>query len=168
MAACFDEVLAVAQRDAGVNGLTRELTVHYRKPIEIETDLIFTAWIESDDGRTRSWPRRLSRRPTACTPTPPRSSSAPADARRSAQDRHRSGGGALADERVGDEHVEVVGVEHARVALPLGTGDVAQGQRVGVGRDDVEVRAVGSRATALNRSSTNTIGGSSSTTTRLR
>jgi acyl-coenzyme A thioesterase PaaI-like protein len=51
VAACFDEVLAVAQRDAGVNGLTTELTVRYRRPITIDTDLTFTAWIESDDGR---------------------------------------------------------------------------------------------------------------------
>jgi acyl-coenzyme A thioesterase PaaI-like protein len=51
IAACFDEVLAVAQRDAGVNGLTTELTVRYRRPITIDTDLVFTAWIESDDGR---------------------------------------------------------------------------------------------------------------------
>ena len=51
VAACFDEMLAVAQRDAGVNGLTAELTVRYRGPITIDTDLTFTAWIESDDGR---------------------------------------------------------------------------------------------------------------------
>jgi hypothetical protein len=51
VAACFDEVLAVAQRDAGVNGLTTELTVRYRAPIRIDADLTFTAWIESDDGR---------------------------------------------------------------------------------------------------------------------
>ena len=51
VAACFDEVLAVAQRDAGVNGLTVELTVRYRRPITIDTDLTFTGWIEDDDGR---------------------------------------------------------------------------------------------------------------------
>jgi len=51
VAACFDEMLAVAQRDAGVNGLTTELTVRYRRPITIDTDLTFTAWIEDDDGR---------------------------------------------------------------------------------------------------------------------
>jgi len=51
VAACFDEILAVAQRNAGVNGLTVELTVRYRAPITIDTDLTFTAWIESDDGR---------------------------------------------------------------------------------------------------------------------
>jgi len=51
VAACFDEVLAVAQRDAGVGGLTRELTVRYRRPIRIHDPLVFTAWIEQDDGR---------------------------------------------------------------------------------------------------------------------
>ena len=50
VAACFDEVLAVAQRDAGINGLTAQLTVGYRRPIRIDTDLTFTAWIEDDDG----------------------------------------------------------------------------------------------------------------------
>jgi len=51
VAACFDEVLAVAQRDAGIHGLTTELTVRYRRPITVDTDLEFRAWIESDDGR---------------------------------------------------------------------------------------------------------------------
>ena len=51
VAACFDEILAVAQRDAGINGLTVELTVRYHSPITIDTDLVFTAWIETDDGR---------------------------------------------------------------------------------------------------------------------
>jgi acyl-coenzyme A thioesterase PaaI-like protein len=51
VAACFDEMLAVTQRDAGINGLTTELSVRYRRPIRIDTDLVFHAWIESDDGR---------------------------------------------------------------------------------------------------------------------
>ena len=51
VAACFDEVLALAQRDAGFGGLTRELNVRYRRPIAIEEPLVFTAWIEQDDGR---------------------------------------------------------------------------------------------------------------------
>jgi acyl-coenzyme A thioesterase PaaI-like protein len=50
VAACFDEVLAVAQRDS-VNGFTTELTVRYPRPVPTETDLEFTGWIESDDGR---------------------------------------------------------------------------------------------------------------------
>ncbi len=51
VAACFDEVLAVALRDAGGGGLTRELTIRYRRPIGLEDPLVFTAWIEHDDGR---------------------------------------------------------------------------------------------------------------------
>jgi acyl-coenzyme A thioesterase PaaI-like protein len=50
VAACFDEVLAVAQRDT-INGFTTELTVRYPRPVPTETDLVFTGWIESDDGR---------------------------------------------------------------------------------------------------------------------
>jgi len=50
VAACFDEVLAVAQRDT-INGFTTELTVRYPRPVPTETDLEFTGWIESDDGR---------------------------------------------------------------------------------------------------------------------
>lgn len=50
VAACFDEVLAVAQRDT-IKGFTTELTVRYPRPVPTETDLEFTAWIESDDGR---------------------------------------------------------------------------------------------------------------------
>lgn len=51
VAACFDEVLAVAIRDTGIPGLTRELNVRYRRPVHLDTPLVFTAWIEQDDGR---------------------------------------------------------------------------------------------------------------------
>jgi acyl-coenzyme A thioesterase PaaI-like protein len=50
VAACFDEVLAVAQRDR-INGFTTELTVRFPRPVPTETELEFTGWIESDDGR---------------------------------------------------------------------------------------------------------------------
>jgi acyl-coenzyme A thioesterase PaaI-like protein len=50
VAACFDEVLAVAQRDT-IQGFTTELTVRYPRSVPIGTDLEFTAWIETDDGR---------------------------------------------------------------------------------------------------------------------
>ena len=43
-------MLAVAQRDT-INGFTTELTVRFPRPVPTETDLEFTAWIESDDGR---------------------------------------------------------------------------------------------------------------------
>lgn len=51
VAACFDEVCAVAQRDAGVGGVTRSLEVRYRRPIRLGEPLVFTAWVEHDDGR---------------------------------------------------------------------------------------------------------------------
>src|SRR5690606_7075078 len=51
VAAGFDEVLAVAQRDAGVGGVTRELSVRYRRPIRIDDIVVYTTWVEHDDGR---------------------------------------------------------------------------------------------------------------------
>ena len=51
VAACFDEVCAVAQRDAGIGGVTRSLEVRYRRPLRLHDALVFTAWIEHDDGR---------------------------------------------------------------------------------------------------------------------
>jgi acyl-coenzyme A thioesterase PaaI-like protein len=51
VAACFDEMLAVAQRDAGVGGVTRSLEVRYRRPIRVGEALVFTAGVEHDDGR---------------------------------------------------------------------------------------------------------------------
>lgn len=51
VAACFDEVCAVAQRDSGVAGLTRTLEVRYRGPIRVDEAMVFTAWLEHDDGR---------------------------------------------------------------------------------------------------------------------
>lgn len=51
VAACFDELLAVAQRDAGVGGLTRSLDVRFRGPVRLGEALVLTAWVEHDDGR---------------------------------------------------------------------------------------------------------------------
>ncbi len=51
VAACFDEVCAVAQRDSGVAGLTRTLEVRYRAPVRVDDPMVFTAWLEHDDGR---------------------------------------------------------------------------------------------------------------------
>jgi len=51
VAACFDEVCAVAQRDSGVAGLTRTLEVRYRGPVRVDEAMVFTAWLEHDDGR---------------------------------------------------------------------------------------------------------------------
>jgi acyl-coenzyme A thioesterase PaaI-like protein len=52
LAACFDEVLAVVQRDAEVGGLTAELTVRYRRAAPIGEDLEFRGWIHEDLGRS--------------------------------------------------------------------------------------------------------------------
>jgi acyl-coenzyme A thioesterase PaaI-like protein len=51
VAACFDEVLAVSMRDAGIHAFATELTVGYRGGVPIDADLEFRAWIVSDDGR---------------------------------------------------------------------------------------------------------------------
>jgi acyl-coenzyme A thioesterase PaaI-like protein len=52
LAALFDEFVAVLQRDAGVNGLTAELTVRYRRPVPVGAELRFAGALEDDDGRS--------------------------------------------------------------------------------------------------------------------
>ena len=52
IAALFDEVLALVQRDAEVGGLTASLTVRYRRPIPVGAELELLGWIEQDDGRS--------------------------------------------------------------------------------------------------------------------
>ena len=56
LAALFDEVLAVVQRDAEVGGVTAKLSVRYRRPTRVGAELVFVGWIDADDGR--SGPRR--------------------------------------------------------------------------------------------------------------
>lgn len=51
IAAAFDEVLGSTQSLSGSPGMTGRLTVHYRKPTPLETELSFVGWIESVDGR---------------------------------------------------------------------------------------------------------------------
>jgi acyl-coenzyme A thioesterase PaaI-like protein len=51
VAALLDEVLAVLQRDAGVGGVTAELTVRYRRPTPVDADLEFAGWIVEDRER---------------------------------------------------------------------------------------------------------------------
>jgi acyl-coenzyme A thioesterase PaaI-like protein len=48
IAALFDEVLAVLQRDAGVNGMTAELAVRFRRPVPVGAELRFSGRIEDD------------------------------------------------------------------------------------------------------------------------
>lgn len=49
LAGLFDEVMGAAQRlGGGEGGMTGRLTVHYRKPTPLETDLLFRAWIHQE------------------------------------------------------------------------------------------------------------------------
>jgi len=49
IAGLFDEVMGAAQRlGGGEGGMTGRLTVHYRKPTPLETDLLFRAWIHDE------------------------------------------------------------------------------------------------------------------------
>lgn len=51
VAAAFDEVLGSTQSLSGSPGMTGRLTVHYRKPTPLQTELRFVGWIESVNGR---------------------------------------------------------------------------------------------------------------------
>lgn len=49
IAGLFDEVMGAAQRLAGSDGgMTGRLTIRYRKPTPLETDLQFRAWIQEE------------------------------------------------------------------------------------------------------------------------
>jgi acyl-coenzyme A thioesterase PaaI-like protein len=47
----YDEVLAAANMIRGVPGPTARLTIDYREPTPLHTDLRFEAWVESSEGR---------------------------------------------------------------------------------------------------------------------
>jgi acyl-coenzyme A thioesterase PaaI-like protein len=51
IAAAFDEVLGSTQSLSGAPGMTGRLTVHYRKPTPLQTELRFVGRLESVDGR---------------------------------------------------------------------------------------------------------------------
>ena len=51
VAAAFDEVLGSTQSLSGRPGMTGRLTVHYRSPTPLETELRFVGWLESVEGR---------------------------------------------------------------------------------------------------------------------
>lgn len=51
VAAAFDEVLGSTQSLSGSPGMTGRLTVHYRKPTPLQTELRFVGWIEDVTGR---------------------------------------------------------------------------------------------------------------------
>jgi acyl-coenzyme A thioesterase PaaI-like protein len=51
IAAAFDEVLGLAQSLSGKTGMTGTLTIWYRKPTPLNTELRFEAWVDSVTGR---------------------------------------------------------------------------------------------------------------------
>ncbi len=51
IAAAFDEVLGFAQSLSGKPGMTGTLTIRYRKPTPLDTDLLFEGWVEKVEGR---------------------------------------------------------------------------------------------------------------------
>ncbi len=51
IAAAFDEVLGSTQSLSGSPGMTGRLTVHYRKPTPLQTELRFVGVLENVDGR---------------------------------------------------------------------------------------------------------------------
>jgi hypothetical protein len=51
LAAAFDEVLGFAQSLGGKPGMTGTLTVRYRSPTPLRTDLALRGWVERVDGR---------------------------------------------------------------------------------------------------------------------
>src|SRR5690606_17353993 len=51
VAAAFDEVLGSAQSLGGRPGMTGRLTVHYRSPTPLRTELRFAGWVDRVEGR---------------------------------------------------------------------------------------------------------------------
>ena len=51
IAAAFDEVLGSTQSLSGAPGMTGRLTVHYRSPTPLRTELHFEGWIDRVEGR---------------------------------------------------------------------------------------------------------------------
>ncbi len=51
VAAAFDEVLGFVQSTTGQPGMTGTLTIRYRRPTPLDTDLRFEATVQRVDGR---------------------------------------------------------------------------------------------------------------------
>ena len=51
IAAAFDEVLGYSQTFSGQPGMTANLSIDYRTPTPLRTELRFEAWIEGTEGR---------------------------------------------------------------------------------------------------------------------
>ena len=51
IAAMFDDLLGLAQSLSGTHGMTGRLTIHYRSPTPLHTELRMDGWLERADGR---------------------------------------------------------------------------------------------------------------------
>lgn len=51
VAAAFDEVLGMVQSATGRGGMTGTLTVRYRRPTPLDTEVTFRGWVERVEGR---------------------------------------------------------------------------------------------------------------------
>ena len=51
IAAMFDDLLGLAQGLSGHHGMTGRLTIHYRSPTPLHTELTLRGWLERADGR---------------------------------------------------------------------------------------------------------------------
>ncbi len=51
IAAMFDELLGLAQSLSGNHGMTGRLTIHYRSPTPLNTELKMEGWLDRADGR---------------------------------------------------------------------------------------------------------------------
>ncbi len=51
VAALFDELLGMAQGMSGQHGMTGRLTIHYRSPTPLHTELRLDGWLEKVEGR---------------------------------------------------------------------------------------------------------------------
>lgn len=51
IAAMFDDLLGLAQSVSGTHGMTGRLTIHYRAPTPLHTELSLEGWLDRADGR---------------------------------------------------------------------------------------------------------------------
>jgi acyl-coenzyme A thioesterase PaaI-like protein len=51
VACAFDEILGIANIEAGNPGMTARLTIHYRKPTPLFRELRIRAWVDRVEGR---------------------------------------------------------------------------------------------------------------------
>lgn len=51
VAAMFDDLLGLAQSLSGTHGMTGRLTIHYRSPTPLDTELRLEGWLDRADGR---------------------------------------------------------------------------------------------------------------------